>query len=82
MLRLDSATRAEVPVRLDSPFKTGDVVAFKVKASRGGYLALVSPGTARQLIRDMRPLARTGAGPRSAGHSRPASTAARSRPRC
>lgn len=49
VLRLDQATKALVPVSIDAPFKTGDVVAFDVKASRGGYLALRSPGTAGQL---------------------------------
>lgn len=49
VLRLDNATKALVPVRIDSPFKTGDAVAFEVKASRGGYLALVSPGAAGRL---------------------------------
>jgi hypothetical protein len=48
-LRLDNATQAMVPVRADAPFKTGDVVAFDVKASRGGYLALLSSGTAGRL---------------------------------
>jgi hypothetical protein len=46
VLRLDAATQAMVPVRADSKFKTGDKVAFEVKASRGGYLALLSAGTA------------------------------------
>lgn len=45
VLRLDNTTKALVPVRADAQFKTGDVVAFDVKASRGGYLALLSSGT-------------------------------------
>lgn len=49
VLRLDGATKELVPARIDSPFKTGDVVAFEVKASRGGYLALLSSGAAGQL---------------------------------
>lgn len=49
VLRLDPATKALVATRADSPFKNGDSVAFEVKASRGGYLALRSPGTAEQL---------------------------------
>lgn len=49
VLRLDNATKALVPVPAGSAFKTGDSVAFEVKASRGGYLALRSPGTAGQL---------------------------------
>lgn len=44
VLRLDNATNAMVPVRADAPFKTGDRVAFEVKASRGGYLALLASG--------------------------------------
>jgi hypothetical protein len=46
VLRLDDATQAMVPVRADSKFKTGDSVVFEVKASRGGYLALLSAGSA------------------------------------
>jgi len=44
VLRLDDATQAMVPVRADSTFKTGDAVVFEAKASRGGYLALLSSG--------------------------------------
>jgi len=44
VLRLDAATQAMVPVRADSTFKTGDAVVFEVKASRGGYLALLASG--------------------------------------
>src|SRR6185436_596826 len=36
VLRLDNATKALVPVPAGSAFKTGDSVAFEVKASRGG----------------------------------------------
>jgi len=43
VLRQDSSTKALVPVPADSSFKTGDAVAFEVRASRGGYLALLSP---------------------------------------
>jgi hypothetical protein len=46
VLRLDDATQAMVPVRVDSKFKTGDEVVFEVKASQGGYLALLSSGAA------------------------------------
>jgi hypothetical protein len=46
VLRLDATTQAMVPVRADSKFKTGDSVVFEVKASRGGYLALLSSGAA------------------------------------
>jgi hypothetical protein len=45
VLRLDDATQAMVPVRADSKFKTGDAVVFEVKASQGGYLALLSSST-------------------------------------
>ena len=45
VLRLDNATKAMVPIRADASFKTGDLVAFEVKASRGGYLALLASGT-------------------------------------
>jgi hypothetical protein len=45
VLRLDPSTKILTPVRADSPFKTGDVVAFEVKASLGGYLALHVDGT-------------------------------------
>jgi hypothetical protein len=45
VLRLDPSTQISTPVRADSSFKNGDVVAFDVKASRGGYLALVADGT-------------------------------------
>ena len=46
VLRQDSSMEL-VPVRADAPFKTGDAVAFEVKASRGGYVALLSSGGER-----------------------------------
>jgi len=49
VLRQDDSTKSLVPVRANSSFKTGDAVAFEVKASRGGYLALLSAGTAGRL---------------------------------
>lgn len=66
VLRLDQATKALVPARADAPFKTGDAVAFEVKASRGGYLALLSPGTAGQLWP-----------PQAAGHPMPSQATVR-----
>ena len=66
VLRLDSATKALVPARPDAPFKTGDSVAFDVKASRGGYLALLSSGTAGQLWP-----------PQAAGHPMPSQATVR-----
>ncbi len=66
VLRQDSSANALVPVRADSTFKTGDAVAFEVKASRGGYLALLSPGTAGQLWP-----------PQAGGHPMPAQAAVR-----
>lgn len=47
VLRQDGSTKTLVPVRADSPFKTGDAVALEVKANRGGYVALLSPGGMR-----------------------------------
>jgi hypothetical protein len=44
VLRIDEVTKAMVPVKADSTFKNGDMVIFEVKASRGGYLALLSSG--------------------------------------
>jgi hypothetical protein len=49
VLRLDPATKALVPVPAEAPLENGDAVAFDVEASRGGYLALLSAGTTRQL---------------------------------
>lgn len=66
VLRQDSSTKALVPVPADSSFKTGDAVAFEVKASRGGYLALLSPGSAGQLWP-----------PQTGGHPVPAQAAVR-----
>jgi hypothetical protein len=66
VLRLDSATKALVPARADAPFKTGDSVAFDVKASRGGYLALLSPGTTGPLWP-----------PQAAGHPMPSQATVR-----
>jgi hypothetical protein len=66
VLRQDSSANALVPVRADSTFKTGDAVAFEVKASRGGYLALLSPGTGGQLWP-----------PQTGGHPVPAQAAVR-----
>ena len=47
VLRQDDGTKDLVPVRADSSFKTGDAVAFEVKSSRGGYVALLSSGGMR-----------------------------------
>ena len=66
VLRQDNSTKALVPVPADSSFKTGDAVAFEVKASRGGYLALLSPSTAGQLWP-----------PQAGGHPMPAQAAVR-----